>query len=93
MKKLFFIASVGLLFSCSNGAGTCVCTFTVTGSDVQTVYGVSTYIETHENYFEKDAQEYCDVSQNNANAYNVNTNAQWQLEGFDIYQSTSCELE
>jgi hypothetical protein len=54
MKKLLFIASVGLLFSCSNGAGTCVCT--------ETLNGQTTTVEV---YYEKDAQEYCDVNENN----------------------------
>ena len=57
MKKLIFIASVGLLFSCSNGAGTCVCTYSLNGQTF-----------TNETYFEKDAQEYCSTLENNYEA-------------------------
>jgi hypothetical protein len=58
MKKLFFIASVGLLFSCNN-SGTCTCTYTNTN-------GGYTATSTSSIYYENDAQENCDVNHLNA---------------------------
>jgi len=91
MKKLFFIASVGLLFSCNNG-GTCVCTTTYTGSDAnQLSNGGSPVI--YEVYYENDAQENCDANQSNLSQQNSQTNSTNQQIGLDVYQSTSCVVE
>ena len=90
MKKLLFIASVGLLFSCNNG-GTCVCTTTYTGSYAQSYLGSDPYIEVGETYYDHDAQEYCDANQSNADNYDNNYNA--QTGGVDIFRSTSCVVE
>ena len=92
MKKLLFIASVGLLFSCSNGAGTCVCTVTVTGSDVIPTEATM-QSGTGEKYYENDAQEYCDADQNQYNETDNYFNNNWQAAGIDAYRSTSCVVE
>lgn len=71
MKKLLFIASVGLLFSCSNGAGTCTCTSTVT-------IGGNTSTNTNHTYYETDAQEKCEVD--NLNMQQINQYSYCELE-------------
>ena len=91
MKKLLFIASVGLLFSCSNGAGTCVCTTTATGSDINLI--TTPNPSTVETYYENDAQEYCDTHQSQAQQIDEMNNNQNAQLGIDIYQSTSCVVE
>ena len=91
MKKLLFIASVGLLFSCNNG-GTCVCTTTYTGSDVNELSNGGSPVSS-EVYYEDDAQEYCDTHQSQAQQIDATNNNTMQQGGVDIYQSTSCVVE
>ena len=93
MKKLFFIASVGLLFSCSNG--TCVCTSTVVGSDIEngTITTADTYPITGERYYEKDAEENCAAWENRHQDTNNVANLYFQSNGIDVYYNTTCVVE